>query len=242
MVNIPKLYNDILTFLGQKFYTKNETDTLLNGKSDGGHTHSYSNITDKPSTFTPSTHTHDYIMSSYDNTLIEDNTSEDNTLTAFNDALKYTLGDGTLYYGRSGSYEEVATVDDIPSAYTHPTYTARTGKPTGNLTPGFGETATISQITSDSSGHVTGATDRTIKIPNAAATTSAAGLMSSSDKTKLNGIDTGANKTTVDTSLSTTSTNPVQNKVVKAGLDTKLNSSDFLETLNDAILEMQDKS
>lgn len=72
--------------------------------------------------------------------------------------------------------------------YTHPTYTARTGKPTANQTPAFGGTATVSQITSDSTGHVTNATDRTITIPNATATTSANGLMSSTDKTKLNAL------------------------------------------------------
>ena len=48
------------------------------------------------------------------------------------------------------------------------------------------------------------------------ATTSSSGLMSSSDKSKLNGIASGANKTVVDGSLSATSTNPVQNKVVYA--------------------------
>ena len=48
------------------------------------------------------------------------------------------------------------------------------------------------------------------------ATTNAHGLMSSSDKSKLNGIASGANKTVVDGSLSATSTNPVQNKVVYA--------------------------
>ena len=79
------------------------------------------------------------------------------------------------------------------NAYSHPTYTARTGKPTANATPGFGGTFTISQITSDGTGHVTGATDRTITIPSAAATTSAAGLMSASDKSKLDGIASGAN-------------------------------------------------
>jgi len=52
------------------------------------------------------------------------------------------------------------------------------------------------------------------------ATQSANGLMSSSDKTKLDGIATGANKTTIDSALSTTSTNPVQNKVIKAKIDT----------------------
>lgn len=54
------------------------------------------------------------------------------------------------------------------------------------------------------------------------ASTSTAGLMSASDKTKLNGIATGANKTTVDSTMSTSSTNPVQNKVINAELGKKL--------------------
>lgn len=45
------------------------------------------------------------------------------------------------------------------------------------------------------------------------------GLMSVADKKKLDGIDTGANKTIVDASLSSTSTNPVQNKVVNSAIN-----------------------
>ena len=55
-----------------------------------------------------------------------------------------------------------------------------------------------------------------------AASQSAAGLMSAADKKKLDGIAAGANKTTVDSALSSTSTNPVQNKAVKAALDQKV--------------------
>lgn len=43
------------------------------------------------------------------------------------------------------------------------------------------------------------------------------------EKTKLAGVATGANKTIVDTTLSTTSTNPVQNKAVAASLNAKVN-------------------
>ena len=57
------------------------------------------------------------------------------------------------------------------------------------------------------------------------ASTSTAGLMSASDKTKLDGIATGANKTIVDSALSSTSTNPVQNKVVNTALGKKLSLS-----------------
>lgn len=80
----------------------------------------------------------------------------------------------------------------VISDYVHPTYTARTGKPTGNQTPGFGGTFQVSQVTSDTSGHITGMTDRTVTIPSSVATTSAAGLMSAADKTKLDGISAGA--------------------------------------------------
>lgn len=45
--------------------------------------------------------------------------------------------------------------------------------------------------------------------------------LTASDKTKLDGIEAGANKTVVDANLSETSTNPVQNKTVNAALSTK---------------------
>jgi len=45
------------------------------------------------------------------------------------------------------------------------------------------------------------------------------------EKTKLAGIATGANKTVVDSSLSASSTNPVQNKAVKTALDNKLDTA-----------------
>lgn len=44
-------------------------------------------------------------------------------------------------------------------------------------------------------------------------------------KTKLDSIATGANKTTVDSALSSTSTNPVQNKVVNSALEGKVPTS-----------------
>ena len=54
--------------------------------------------------------------------------------------------------------------------------------------------------------------------------TSANGLMSSTDKVKLDGVEEGANKIVVDSAMSATSVNPVQNKVVKEELDS-LNST-----------------
>ena len=49
--------------------------------------------------------------------------------------------------------------------------------------------------------------------------------MTSADRTKLNGIASGANKTTIDSSLSSSSTNPVQNKVVNSALAGKSNTN-----------------
>ena len=57
------------------------------------------------------------------------------------------------------------------------------------------------------------------------ATTSTAGLMSPTDKAKLDGIASEANKTTVDTALSTSSTNPVRNSVVTNALNKKASVS-----------------
>lgn len=44
------------------------------------------------------------------------------------------------------------------------------------------------------------------------------------EKTKLSGIERGATKTVIDTALSGTSTNPVQNKVAKSAIDGKQDS------------------
>lgn len=109
--------------------------------------------------------------------------------------------------------------------YVHPSQTARTGKPAANQTPTFGGTVTVSQITNDNQGHVTGMTDRTITIPSTTASTTAAGLMSATDKSKLDSISANANQVTIDTALSGTSTNPVQNKVIKEALDTKADTA-----------------
>jgi len=89
------------------------------------------------------------------------------------------------------SASDKSKLDGIASGankYTHPSYTARTGVPTANATPAFGGTFTVSQPVSDASGHITAINSRTITIPKTEATTSAAGLMSASDKSKLNNM------------------------------------------------------
>ena len=73
--------------------------------------------------------------------------------------------------------------------------------------------------------------------------------MSSSDKTKLDGIAAGATKTIVDSALSSTSTNPVQNKVIYGAISSKadLNTSgkvlsSQLPSYVDDVLEYSAKS
>lgn len=107
--------------------------------------------------------------------------------------------------------------------YVHPSGTAKTGNPDGNKTPGFGDTFTVTQFTSNNTGHISGATNRTVKIPNTEATTSKAGLMSANDKTKLNGVATGATNNTVENVLTSDSTTNAlsakQGKELKAQID-----------------------
>lgn len=80
------------------------------------------------------------------------------------------------------------TITSKDTVYTHPSYTARTGVPTANQTPAFGGTFNVSQPVSDATGHITAINSRTVTIPSTEATTSSAGLMSASDKSKLNGM------------------------------------------------------
>lgn len=96
---------------------------------------------------------------------------------------------------------------------------------TDNTTADWGDTVTVgARMSVNATGHVTNAQGRTVTLPGNTATQSANGLMSAADKTKLDGIAQRANKTVVDTALSSTSTNPVQNKVIKAALDNKSDS------------------
>ena len=74
-----------------------------------------------------------------------------------------------------------------------------------------------------------------------AATATEPGFMSAKDKVKLNGIETGANKTVVDEALDATSTNPVQNKAVKAALDTKAGTAVATKSAN-GLMSNDDKT
>lgn len=71
---------------------------------------------------------------------------------------------------------------------------------------------------------ITKADGNTTDISISAASSNKAGVMTVADFNKLKGIANGANKTIVDNALSASSTNPVQNKVIKTALDGKADS------------------
>lgn len=119
-------------------------------------------------------------------------------------ALYVATDTGTLWMGISSS-SLIQIKDNIN---TNTTY---------NLTKS-GSTITLR----GSDGSTFNVTDSNTVYGNA--TASAAGLMSAADKAKLDGVAAGSNHVAVDAELSTTSTNPVQNKVIKSALDGKSNT------------------
>lgn len=119
-----------------------------------------------------------------------------------------------LYAGASGAVANAAATSPYLTVTDNNTYR--------NQVRFVGSGATT--VSSDANGNITiSSTDNNTTY--SAATSSAAGLMSAADKAKLDGIASGANKTTVDSALSSSSTNPVQNKVINTALGAKAPTS-----------------
>lgn len=139
--------------------------------------------------------------------------------------------DTNLYIYNSTKVNNHTVETDVPAnakftdtVYTLPAATSSTlgGVKIGsNITNSNGTISLTKANVTAALGYTPPTTNTTYDI----ATQSANGLMSSSDKTKLDGIATGANKTTVDSALSSTSTNPVQNKVINSALAGKAAAS-----------------
>lgn len=84
---------------------------------------------------------------------------------------------------------------------------------------------TISKLPLDKVTHQDISGKANVNHSHDSASSSANGFLSKEDKSKLDGIATEANKTVVDSSLSNSSNNPVQNKIVTNALNGKANSS-----------------
>lgn len=174
--------------------------TQLNGKAASGHTHTIANITNLQTTLdgkAASSHTHkvanisDLTATATELNYMDGVTSNVQTQLDGKAASGHTHSAATTSASGLMTAAMVTKLNGIANganAYSHPTYTARTGVPTANQTPAFGGTFTVSQPVSDGTGHITAVNSRTITIPSAVATSSANGLMGKSDKAKLDGM------------------------------------------------------
>lgn len=96
-------------------------------------------------------------------------------------------GQQTYYLTGAGTWEAPDWLTE------HPTISVEAdGADTAK--PAFGATfSAVGAIEKDANGHVTKVTTRTVTVPNAAASASAAGLMSAADKTKLDAFQAASN-------------------------------------------------
>lgn len=127
---------------------------------------------------------------------------------------------GTASQGANGlmSAADKKKLDGIASGANNFTYSLPTASATvlGGVKTGSNITNTggVLSLTKANVTSALGYTPPTTNTTYGNATTSSSGLMSSSDKSKLDGIATGANKTVVDNALSQGSANPVANSAI----------------------------
>ena len=132
-----------------------------------------------------------------------------------------------IYFDENGAQEIAYSIEkDVPAdaKFTDTTYTLIKDATNKKIQLMSGETL-ISEVD-----------DNNTTYELASATNN--GLISKEDKTKLDGIEEGANKTVIDSNLSTTSTNPVQNKIVSENLN---NAWTRIEENSDSIEELSAK-
>ena len=129
----------------------------------------------------------------------------------------------------SDMFNKLQGIESGANAYTHPSYTNRTGVPTSNQSPSFGGVFSVSQPISDSLGHITAINSRTITIPNTVASASNNGLMSIAMFEKLNGIAPNANNLSLTNHLAAnsqgTALDAVQGKVLNDTLTGHINNN-----------------
>lgn len=167
-------------------------DTALSGKAAASHTHSLDDVSET---------TAKKIMTAEERTKLSGIAAGANKYT-HPTSHPASMITGLADVATTGSYNDLS---NKPTTMTPTAHTHAQSDVTGLATALSGKADT---------GHTHGA-----------ASTTANGFMSKEDKTKLNGIATGANKTTVDTALSASSTNPVQNKVINTALAGKASTS-----------------
>ena len=155
-------------------------------------------------------------LSRIEELLIENNVS--NVLKAGTNILITKNDDGTLTISASG---EVSSEDTVARAEIAAIKDGETLDSFGDVETALGDKAdksttyTKTEVNTALGGKVDTETGKGLSTND----------YTTDEKTKLAGIEAQANKTTVDDALSDSSTNPVQNKVVKSALDSKANAS-----------------
>lgn len=225
-------------------------DTALSGKAAASHTHSLDDVSETTAKkiMTADERTKlSGIAAGANKTVVDTAMSSTSTNPVQNKAVNSALGNKVdKVTGKGLSTNDYTTDEKTKLAgiaagankYTHPTshpasmitgladvattgsYNDLSNKPT-TMTP-----TAHTHAQSDVTGLATALSGKAnTGHTHGAASTTANGFMSKEDKTKLNGIATGANKTTIDTALSASSTNPVQNKVINTALAGKASTS-----------------
>ena len=201
--------------------------------------------------FSPKVSTDSVYLSGSKTTLTTKLSNIDNSISGKADSFTVSSSENTADWGKSVTVGTVAGTDlkfvmpanpDTDTHYTAKNVVASSSTGTENVSAATSnpylnlvENGTVrsthrisgsgsTTVTTDTSGNIIISSTGTGSEYDVATQTSN-GLMSSTDKTKLDGIATGANKTIVDSSLSSTSTNPVQNKAVYSALSGKADSS-----------------
>lgn len=181
----------------------------------------------RPNPDSPGTQMYGFYLPKQSGTLaltkdIPDISGKQDKSTAVTHTANTAVGSATkpVYIATNGAATPIShsVNSDVPSnakftdtVYTHPTTAGNKHIPAG------GSSGQILRWSADGTA-VWGADNNTTYSD---ATQSAHGLMTAADKKKLDGIAAGATKVAVDSALSATSTNPVQNKVVQAALNGK---------------------
>lgn len=195
-----------------RYYTESEIDGKLSGKANSSHTHTKAqvglgnvdNTADSAKSVKYATSAGSAGSATKANRVADYNATSKSIQIGYSgdgitgDAIKYIAG-----YTTGDGGDVSAKIKDISKD-------ALKGW-IGSLPANGGNSTTVNGHTVNSDVPA-GAkfTDTTYGL----ATTSSSGLMSYSDKSKLNGIASGANKTVVDSTISQSSTNPVQNGVI----------------------------
>ena len=205
---------------------------------------------DTNTTYTPATDDADGLMSAEDKAKLDGIASGANnyvhpSYTARTSGLYKITVDGMGHVSAVASVTKSdITALGIPGSDTNTTYSAFKGA-TASAAGGSGLVPAPAQGDQDKFLKANGTWGTPPNTTYSNATTSTAGLMSPTDKEKLDGIASGANKTTVDTALSTSSTNPVRNSVVTNALQKKASAShshSAATTSTDGFMSASDKT